>query len=405
MKTVATIAGFFFLLILISSASAAGPGFSGVTANADSAETAATNPAGMTRIKKPSIYGNPMILYTKSETEINASDTGAKNTISDDGWVALPGLYYVHPLDDRWVIGIGPNGAAGLGATYDDEWAGRYLIEEWSLMFAGVAPAVAYRLNDKLSLGASVPIMYSQYELKKAVYNLDPDAEDGSFKLDMDGWGVGGTFSMLYELTDCTRLGVVYRSKVSVTDEGEPEFSSLTPDREDLLNKFGILDQDISLDTSTPQGVSMGVFHDFLNGWSVSLDAAWVDFSQWGVENVTIGDSQISTTPGNYKDVYAASLGINRQLTEKWTARSGFFYVSSALDDEDRTAATRFDQMWGAGLGLEYQLTNSRRVAFDVTYMQFGDGEFTETNVPLAGTVTGEYTTNYGIVFGISTQW
>jgi long-chain fatty acid transport protein len=260
MKTVAVIAGFFFLFVLISTASAAGPGFSGVTANADSAETAATNPAGMTRIKKPSIYGNPMILYTKSETEFNASDTGTKNTISDDGWVAMPGLYYVHPLCDRWVIGIGPNGASGLGTTYDDEWAGRYLIEEWSLLFAGIAPAVAYRLNDKLSLGASLPIMYSQFELKKAVYNLDPEAEDGSFKLDMDGWGVGGTFGILYELTDCTRLGVVYRSKVSVTDKGNPEFSGLTPEREELLNKFGALNQDISLDTSTPPGRQHGCF-------------------------------------------------------------------------------------------------------------------------------------------------
>lgn len=56
-------------------------------------------------------------------------------------------------------------------------------------------------------------------------------------------------------------------------------------------------------------------------------------------------------------------------------------------------------------MGFEYQMANDRSVAFDVTYIQFGDGEFTEENVPLAGTVTGKYTTNYGLIFGISTQW
>lgn len=406
MKVIAMITTVALVVIaLTSGAFAAGPGFSGIAANADTAETVVNNPAGMMRLRKPSIYGNPMVLYMKSESEITASGTGKKETISDDSFVALPGLYYARPLGDNWAVGIGPHAATGLGVTYDDDWAGRYLLKEWSLTFVGIAPSVAYRFDDKFSIGVSVPIMYSQYTLEKAVFNLDPAADDGSFELEADGWGVGVNVGMLYELTAHTRFGLVYRSKVSVTEEGEPEYSDLTVERKQLLNKFGALNEDISVDTSTPQAVIAGVFHEFQNGWSFSFDAAWIDFSEWGLEDVEIGDAEVSTRPTNYKDMWAATLGVNYEITPKWTTRSGVFYVSSALDEEDRTAFTRFDQMWGAGLGLEYKLRNDRTVSFDVTYLQFGDGRFEVKDVPRAGDIEGEYTTNYALVFGVGTTW
>jgi long-chain fatty acid transport protein len=190
-----------------------------------------------------------------------------------------------------------------------------------------------------------------------------------------------------------------------VTEEGNPEYSGLTAERKELLNKFGALNQDISVDTSTPQMVFVGVFHDFQNGWSASLDASWMDFSDWGLENVTIGDSEISTKPGNYNDIWAAALGVNYKITPKITAKGGVFYVSSAQDDEERTTTMRFDQMYGAGLGFEYEYKKDRSVAIDLTYIQFGDGKFKVKDAPVVGDIEGEYTRNYGLALGIGMKW
>lgn len=393
------------VLVIIPDAFATGPGFSGITALADSAETVATNPAGMMRLKKPSIYGNPLIFYSDSETEVTAKATGRKQTISNDSFMAMPGLYYAHPIGDRWAVGIGPNAATGLGATYNDDWAGRYLLKEWSLVFAGIAPAAAFRISDKLSVGAAVPIMYSRYTLEKAVFNLDREDGDGDFELDADGWGVGFNLGILYELSPHTRFGLAYRSKVSVTEEGKPDFSDLSEERAQLLEQFGLLNQEISVDTSTPQVVTAGLFHEFGSGWSVTLDLAWVDFSEWGLENVELGDTEINTKESDYKDIWAGSIGLNYRLTPDWGVRSGAFYLSSALDDEDRTAFSRFDEMWGLGLGVEHWLKKTRSLTFDLTYIQFGDGEFAVEGIPLVGDIEGEYTTNYALVFGIGTKW
>jgi long-chain fatty acid transport protein len=388
---------------LIPGAGAAAPAFSGITANADTADTVVNNPAGMMRFKEPSGYGNPMLVYTNSKDKVTVDSTGKSESSSDDSFFALPGFYYVHPMGEQWAVGIGPNGAAGLGGSYDDDWVGRYLVQDWSLAFAGIAPAIAYRVHDKLSLGVSLQVMYSRFTLEKAVFN--PGADDGSFELTADGWGMGTIVGTLYEITPNTRLGLTYRSKVSVTDEGKPDLSGLTSEREEGLNQTGALHKKISIDTSVPQSVNAGVFHDFGNGWSSSLDVAWIDFSSFGLENVTIGDTEITTPPGEFKDIWAATLGVSYELNPQWTIKSGTFYFSSAQDDKDRQPSLRLDQMWGIGLGFDYAYRKNRSVAVDLTYIQFGDGEYTAEDVPLAGTIEGKYTSNYGLLLGLGMKW
>jgi long-chain fatty acid transport protein len=381
---------------------AVGPAFTGLSAKADTAETVYLNPAGMARLKQPSLYGNLMILYTENSTEFTVGGNEAKQKIENDGTMMLPSLYYAYPLNDHWSIGIGPNAASGLGASYGDQWLGRYILDEWSLLFASIAPSVAYRVSDKLSLGVSVPVTYSQFSLKKAVFNLDPDAPDGKFELEADGWGVGGTFGLLYEFSQQTRFGIVYRSELKVTDEGEPEFSELSENRQRLLSEAGIMGQEISLETSQPQNLSAGVFHDFGNGWTMTLDAMWLDFSNWAIENIKIGDTEIAKESIAYKDIWAVSLGATYDLTPVWTLRSGLLYVSSGVDDQDRTLFTRLDEMYGIGCGIERKFNNQRSLAVDITYFDFGDGAFKVEDVPLVGTMGGEYEKNYGVSLNVS---
>lgn len=387
-----------------SSALAAGPAFTGLAANADTAETVYLNPAGMTRLKQPSWYGNPMLMYTESKTEFTAEGQQGKKEIDDDSVLFLPGIYYARPINDKWFVGIGPNAATGLGSSYDDEWPGRYMLDEWSLVFVGVVPSVAYKVNSKLSIGASLSLNYSLYNLEKAVFN-GPGEADGDFELEADGYAIGANIGLLYELNQDTRLGLVYRSELEANDEGDPDFSDLTSARQNLLDQAGILNQDISLDTNQPQSVLAGIYHDFNNDWTVSVDCLWLDFSNFSIENVEIGTISIEKEDTDYKDIWAGSVGVTYALLPNWTLRGGFLYMSSALDDEDRTIFSRYDSMWALGFGVEHTFNEKRRVAVDITYFQFGDGEFRVDNAPIVGDIEGEYDTNYGVALGISTTF
>ena len=85
--------------------------------------------------------------------------------------------------------------------------------------------------------------------------------------------------------------------------------------------------------------------------------------------------------------------------------RGGFLYVSSGLEANDRTAFSRYDAFWAIGAGVEYAFTEKRRLAFDINYFQFGDGDFTESNVPIVGSISGAYDTNYGIALAVAYSW
>lgn len=384
-------------------AAAAGPSFTGLTAKADSAETVFMNPAGMMRLKKTAMYGNPQVIYTKSKTEFTVDGQPAQQTVEDDSVIFIPALYYATPINDSWSFGIGPSGASGLGATYNDSWAGRYLINEWSQISIGVVPSIAYRINNKFSVGFSLSVNYSQFNLEKSVFN-GVGTSDGSFEIKADGFGIGGNLGILYEHTKNTRFGLVYRSAVEAEDEGTPEFSGLSPERKTLLQNAGVLDDDISLDATTPQSLLGGIFHDFDNGWTMTADVLWLDFSEWSIDNITVGDITITKDDSNYQDIWAASLGTTYALRPDWTLQGGIGYVSSGLKEEDRSVFSRFSEMWAIGGGVEHTFKSKRTLAVDLTYIQFGDGKFT-TDVPIIGSISGEYTTNYGISLSVSSTW
>ncbi len=50
-------------------------------------------------------------------------------------------------------------------------------FERWTLPVYRAGPAVAYRVNDWLSLGASVAINYTRFDLKVAIPSLGPLAD------------------------------------------------------------------------------------------------------------------------------------------------------------------------------------------------------------------------------------
>jgi long-chain fatty acid transport protein len=395
----------FFVAGMPTPALATGPAFTGIVAKADTAETVSLNPAGMTRLKRPSLYGNPMIMYVNSNTEATIEGVEGKKKLNDSSIVFLPGIYYCRPVNDRWSVGIGPSGGSGIGTSYGNDWAGRYILDEWSQYFVGVAGSAAYRVNEKLSLGISLSVNYSQFTLKKAVANLPPGEPDGEYELEADGWAVGGNFGMLYEFTPQTRFGFVYRSELESTNDGEPDFSGLTPERETLLRQAGILNQDVSVDTNQPQIVIAGIFHDFANKWAMTLDAGWIDFSSWNIDNVEIGDTEIAKQSTDYQDIWVCTLGATYDWKPKWTLRSGIAYISSGVKKKDRTLFTRLDRMLGIGGGVEYHFNQKRSLAVDLTFMILGDGEFNIEDATLGGDIKGKYDEHYSVVLGISNIW
>jgi len=159
----------------------AGAGANAVTSDAS---TSFHNAAGMTRIKGNELMGTGGLLNSTvkfdsdDDTPISGGDGGDAG-----GPAPIVGGFYVHSLSDNWKLGASLITIAGAVLDYDDDWTGRYLNTEVSLLTMTFYPSVAYRVNNWLSLGGGPQIMYADLEMKA---KAPPPNGNGEAKIDND---------------------------------------------------------------------------------------------------------------------------------------------------------------------------------------------------------------------------
>jgi long-chain fatty acid transport protein len=181
----------------------------GYGARAQDASTVLTNPAGMTRLEGSQILLGGQALYAAYGFSIGSGTSrafGADDGGSPIGWFPGGGAYFTYSLAPDLKIGFAATGNFGLSEKYDDQWVGRYYVQEATLIGASLLPSIAYRVNEHLSLGAAVNAMYGAMKQQVAVNNIT--GADGQLKIDSNTLGWGVNLGMLYEFTPETRLSL-----------------------------------------------------------------------------------------------------------------------------------------------------------------------------------------------------
>ncbi|HYL18911.1 MAG TPA: outer membrane protein transport protein, partial [Burkholderiales bacterium] len=171
----ASAAGF---ALIEQSPSQVGNAFAGGAASAEDASTIYFNPAGMTQLSgKQIVVGvhgiKPSAEFNNSGSHLNAPLTAFPLTGGTGGdagsWAAVPNVYASWQLSPQWFIGLGINSPFGLSTDYDSNWVGRYQGITSDLMTVNINPSIAYKINDKISVGAGVSAQYIDVDLKKAI--------------------------------------------------------------------------------------------------------------------------------------------------------------------------------------------------------------------------------------------
>jgi long-chain fatty acid transport protein len=324
------------------------------------------------------------------------------NPDDDPSFFVIPALYMSKPIGERFRVGFSLNVPSGVGTDYGDDWAGRYMAQNSSLVFINFGPAAAYRVNDWLSFGGGLSIIYTSWESESAINNAGSQP-DGKAKLEADGIGVGVNLGVLFELSPKTRFGVAYRSETDPELEGKPELENLGTVRRTALMNAGVLGQEINADTKTPQILQVGVYHDLTDDFALMADVLWIDFSEFGLEQVSVGDNSTSIA-SDYEDMWAVSLGAKYRVSEKWSAGAGAFYLSEGVDDENRTLGLPLDRMIGFGVGVERVFSKKRSLIVNLNVVDTGDKPIDQSH-PLGGRIVGEYDNHYFMSMDIGFVW
>lgn len=388
-------------LSIASPLRAASPAFSGLAATADDAESALTNPAGMTRLDRPTASLGGLLAQGFGSFEIDEGLTTVDGGDPDSSStpVVVPSAYYVRPVGERWRAGISLTVPSGFGSDNGGDWAGRYYSDTYSLVYVALTPALAYRINDQWSVGVAVGINYTLSDSEVAINTLLPGRSDGRLAAELDGIGFNASVSLLWEPSAGTRFGLVYTSASEADLEGTLRIRNAGP----LLDAAGLGRLDLEVRNTLPQRLLAGAYHELDARWSVTADVVWVDFSEFGTAGVALNDRDLALDPpGIYDDVWIASLGVGRQLDARLKLQAGAFYVTSPVPDADRTLSMRLDRIAGLGAGARWTLGNGDRLDLSATLIDYGKAPVDTGANPWRGRVVGQNTNPYALLLGVA---
>jgi len=345
-------------------------------ANDASTNFAFHNPAGMTRLKGNSISVGVGLLIgqakfdTDSGTPFSGGDGG-----DQAGFAPLLGSHGVLSITDDLKLGMSVFSVSGAALDPNDSWAGRYSLEEISLLTLTANPSVAYRVNDWLSFGAGVTLMYADIEYELAA----PPGGAGEVKVDGDDFAFGFNLGALFEVSPRTRVGVIYVSKV------EPEFSG------DLkIDTGGGPDFSTSsdLEFTFPQLVRVGAYHELNDQWALLGTIGWEDWSNFD-ELLVSTEMGSAAIPTEWRDTYHFSGGVHYRPTEDWLLQAGITYDTSPVSSGDRSAYLPMDRQIRFAVGAQYQWSERVRVGGAFEYIDLGDA-----NINDPALLKGKYETN-----------
>ena len=390
-------AGWLVASVLASVAQAdVGPALSGITARANDASTVFWSPAGITRIDRPELLVDTALVAMESQFNVDETNRTGGDADYDSSFLLVPGLYYAHPLNERWTAGVSVTAPAGFGNEYGKSWSGRYLAEKSELAFVALTGTLGYQLTDRWSIGGGPIVMYTNSKSRVRVNKLG--ATDGKAKIKEDGFGVGWQLGLMFDISDTARVGAVYRSEIEPDLSGKPKFTDIGPLLETALKAQGLYDQEVNVDLKVPQQVQMGYFQEFENNWSFTFDAVWLDTSEFKIEQLSVGPDSVSL-PGTFKDAWAFSAGLRYQYRPDLAFSVGALHMSSPASDSKRNLPLPLDRTIAVGAGVESQWKGFE-VHTSLNYVDFGDGKIDQDG-GLAGQVKGDFDFYHALVLDV----
>lgn len=365
---------------------AMGKAGAGSQAGVNDASTVVRNPATMGRLDGSQYLLGAMAIYSQAEFEIESAGSlnGDKNPDDAGGLAPAASFYYTHKIDDKWSWGISSGALAGSALDYGKDWGGSYQATSVELVAVAIAPAVSYKVNDVLSLGASLQFVHGQLELK-----VSPPLRDTTSSIDGDDQILAYQLGMALKLSEKTELGLTYQSEWDFTFEGDIN----TPTNE------------VSVESELPlaQNVRLAINHTLNSDFSIHATLGWDDWSVLDKVNLSTVDNGASITT-NWEDTYHYAFGIEYNGIKSWKISSGISYDTSPVSKTDRNAQLPVDRTMKYAVGLQKDYDKDFSYGVQFVYADLGSGDIDSVTGDRIA-LKGEYTEYNAMFLAFNALW
>jgi len=349
------------------SARAMGTGGVGVAAQNEDPSTAYLNPAGLTLLSgTQATYGLSWVNLHGEYTD----DSGNKSNMRSID-AAVPNAAFSHQFGEGGLAaGLSIESPYGLGTHWPGDGPLRYVATNSNLAMVVVSPALAYRINPSVSIGAGGDY-YNTFdaELERHIDQASFGAPDGNSRLSgtAANWGYHG--GILIEPNEHNSFGISYRSEVLLAIKGTVALTGLDGP---LAGAFGGSNYATAAytDLEIPQTVQFGYAYKPTDRWMFEFDTAWYDWTENQNLDVRYAETnperlailnQGNPQPTNLHNTWGFSVGANHKYSDRIQFRGGAFCLPSATPDSTFSPSTldltRYGLSGGIGIALSQAFT------------------------------------------------
>lgn len=337
------------------SAAALGNAFAGATAGAENVSYSYYNAAALTRFEGNNFNIGGTYIAPKAQAQNVKNSRGQRGSdVNNIVHAAVaPNMTIAHQINDKAYVGVALNVPFGMITKYDQDWLGSDHGITSKVTAVTLTPMAAYKVTDKLSIGAGLQIQYTKARLTNTK-TVSARGDKVGIAIEGDALDLGYQLGAMYEFTDKTRAGIGYRSQVKHKLTG------------DMTSEMALLNQDIHARLSTPDMLSFGVSHEINDKWSVMAEYQRVFWSSFRYLDIYGERTGLSRTNEKWRDTNFYALGASYQIDHQWKWRLGLAYDQSAVRLQHRTPRIPDTDRFWYSTGLNYQYND--KLSFDLAY-------------------------------------
>lgn len=277
-----------------------------------------TNPAGLTQIQGRLIDGFGSMLRT---TDLVHKDSFGNEEHASNRYTFLAGGGYAQSLERLpCTAGVGLFAQGGAGGVFENLNTPFGTRDDLSSLFgiAKIIPGIGCQVNESLSLGASLGIVYSSIEQE-----FFPDTSFGGlfagYRLeDAAALRMGVKLGAQYRVNPSLTLAATYTEKTELPLTGGELVANYTGLG---LGKVNYSDASVK-GFALPREIALGVAFKPADAWLLSFKVNWLNWAD-AVETVTVR----ATDPDNGAAPAAYELVAPADWKNQWVIASGLAYT------------------------------------------------------------------------------
>lgn len=341
------------------------------------------NPAGMT------LLSGTRMQATGTWVAVNLDYESRDGSVTENGRLkgqTIPAGFITHQINDSLWAGLGLTVPYGMGTEFDENWGGMDRGTESMILTFDINPNLAWKVNDKLSVGGGISLQYAKAELGFG-FDVPSFKTVAHANVKGDSWAWGWNVGMMFQPVETVRVGLAYRSHIAHNADGHTTLD---------INGMRSLTRDMKVRIKTPDTITLSATWEATDALRLSGTARWSKWSNFkslsldnsGFDNqmVDLIASAHSTITNNWDDTWFFSVGADYKLNGQWTVRGGVAYDQGPVENQYRMAVIPdTDRVWFSG-GASYKYTDNLTFDFGATYIKgVGDKELVSVNEKASG--------------------